>query len=522
MIILPGFIGGATSPAASSAASTTWTGASISDPTKWDVADNWTNGIPDANTDVVLTGSPAIDIYGFTDAVPTCRDLDASAFTGSIDVNCYGNNVTLNAGATFGLVTLMGTNIQFQPNGATVGQLYVGDPFTTVHQVLTFLGNLTIGSSSLIVLDVDVQLGSHTITIASNGVAEYVGVIVQNAGATFAWTTGKIVLATASTAFGSTGIMLYTAGSINPATITYPPMEVTGTGYVQWATAVPAASLLVDSGATVVIMQDDWFYTAEKGLHVAGDFTLLGELAAGNEDGDAVIGLNGRVVTVGGNFSASNATFAATAAWTLSVVGTAVMHTCAVAYCDASGGSTVDATDGGTDNGNNVNVTMPIAYNTAAVATHLSAVAVTGTVYWSTPIEPGYTGWRLFDGTLSGPWYQYQANVAAGTPVIAYNFVAPQTIGRFTITRHASDNTLPGSFLAQVSSDSTNGIDGTWTTVGTYTTDWLPEDTAETKSFMVTTPTASSWFRVKVTAKPRDAAYSGVYLDLDAMMLYKV
>ena len=66
--------------------------------------------------------------------------------------------------------------------------------------------------------------------------------------------------------------------------------------------------------------------------------------------------LNGCDWQVGGNFSADGQTLKATAAWTLTVTGSAMATGVTVAHSDASGGTEIEADDGTcTDAGNNVN-----------------------------------------------------------------------------------------------------------------------------------------------------------------------
>lgn len=69
-----------------------------------------------------------------------------------------------------------------------------------------------------------------------------------------------------------------------------------------------------------------------------------------------ISGLAGSVITVGGNFAAS-ASLVGSAAWSLDVTGTSVAHNATIAYCDASGGTALNASDNCVNGGNNINVT---------------------------------------------------------------------------------------------------------------------------------------------------------------------
>ena len=88
-----------------------------------------------------------------------------------------------------------------------------------------------------------------------------------------------------------------------------------------------------------------------QSITVSGDLELQSGCAIASD----AAAVNGASITVGGDCSFDGQTFAATASWTLVVSGTATAVDVAVAYSDASGGSTVNATSGCTDNGNNNN-----------------------------------------------------------------------------------------------------------------------------------------------------------------------
>ena len=78
--------------------------------------------------------------------------------------------------------------------------------------------------------------------------------------------------------------------------------------------------------------------------------------ASGFDFDSAADCMNGCSWVVGGNFSADSQTLKATASWTLSVTGTATATNVDVQYSDASGGTTIDASDGTcTNSGNNQN-----------------------------------------------------------------------------------------------------------------------------------------------------------------------
>jgi hypothetical protein len=125
--------------------------------------------------------------------------------------------------------------------------------------------------------------------------------------------------------------------------------------------------MVIDKSAGTVTFTDSWSadsFDCQAGtVDFNGDaFDTIGNftIGAGGQiisDADA---MNGVDITVGEDLSLSGQsgdllTFNATAAWTLSVTGTATASYVAVAHCDASGGTTVLAMDHCTNNGDNLN-----------------------------------------------------------------------------------------------------------------------------------------------------------------------
>ena len=80
--------------------------------------------------------------------------------------------------------------------------------------------------------------------------------------------------------------------------------------------------------------------------------------------------------------------------WTLSVTGSAVMRNVKLKNCDASGGSTVDATDNCLDDGGNVNINFgPYVTPPSCTASILDTSTVR--VQWTPNADPAASGWEL-------------------------------------------------------------------------------------------------------------------------------
>jgi hypothetical protein len=264
----------------------------------WSTAGNWTNGVPDATKNAVITGSGPVTI----DADGTFLTLDASAYAGTWDQHDYNalnahGNVTLGAGMSIvsGIVyILFNANAIFNTNGA---------PSTEGDYELAATCTLTLGSDVLVdYFDAGgvgcvVALGTHKLLFHSEGGAGSAS--LNSSGGTFTWGAGG-------------GIDIVEPSGLNqnasisiPASVTVPPLTVS-----------------LGSSGTL-------------GLNDGGAWTVTVA---------SLVLTGGAAVNIVAN-----------------VLGSAVAHNATITGSDFSAGSQLDASDGCVDGGGNTNVTFVVA-----------------------------------------------------------------------------------------------------------------------------------------------------------------
>jgi hypothetical protein len=291
---------------------TSWTGAFDTD---WQTAANWTNGVPDQDTDnVIVTGSNPITLSD----TALGKNIDFTGFTGSFDPGGTGfamrGNLTLSSGMT--MVNSPGVIFYTAGSITSAGQSIRG---LAIYE--NGVGTVTL-NDDLTLTDINVQnantlaMGDHTITFAATTSG---GISIANGGL-LTYTTG------AKFVFGD-GLALAAVSS----TAALPPIEV-GDSYV-W---IPGVDLTCDS----------WTQTGGTLEFYVADLTTVGNLSWTDV---TLVTLSGNTCTVGGNFVADNTDLDG---GIFDVTGTAVAHDAAINNCDFTAGTQLDASDNCTGAGN--------------------------------------------------------------------------------------------------------------------------------------------------------------------------
>lgn len=341
---------------------TTWTGTAGDG--LWATAGNWDNGVPDATKDVVIAGSAAISTTGGT---RSALSLDCSGYTGTISgtgwITTYGGAVTLNPLATFDVIFQIRSGT-FHPQGAHVRAAALGAAALT--STVTIASDYSCaGFGNAGWTGTTIALGANVITYDSGTAHSEPGL----GGTSWTWSAGgKLVIVGrgdgSSTYAQSIYLETYDSGTV------LPPIEITGTGFLQLAQGGSLGGLIVPSTITGVgLLPFDWNNAGTWDVAFTGDVAIDTALVGLDEDGETQIGLDSHNLIVAGNFAASNTDLAGATGWTLSVTGAATLAGGTVSNCDASGGSQLVVTDG-TDGGGNTNVSF-VAGASAAPARRL-------------------------------------------------------------------------------------------------------------------------------------------------------
>ncbi len=299
-------------------------------------ASNYSQGLPDATKNVSVTGAGTqIRTHGYPDYA--CKNFDMSAFTGSVGSLGAGDSIfitSLNGDFTFGAgaTTVYGPEVHIVANSTITcaGQgwfeeLDIEDGTTTLADDL-YVAYFDLQDGNTLVM------GDNDLIGHDDGYGDGFSLDFE-AGALITFGTSKILLGPAG---GITGELICDCS----ATATLPPIEVNGAGDVQLhGSLTKAQSLNVIACGSI----------SYNNLDIVGDVTL----SAGN-------GSCPSSMLVGGDFI-SNAIDLNSCTGT--VTGSAEAHNATISNCDFSGGTALDATDGCTDGGGNVNVNFGAVVN---------------------------------------------------------------------------------------------------------------------------------------------------------------
>lgn len=243
-----------------------------------------------------------------------------------------------------------GTTVQFYQYGTTE---FGAGAYTFDSLVLSAFDattDLTLDCSSNAVTSVTIE-GDLTIDIDSTG-----DVVIDNSGQSVVWDIQGDVIDQRTGA----GELIWTAGNASPEII------ATGAADVEWDWAGAEIGEVEVSKSWGTLLTLGGPLNCESILGTSGGLAMNGQTLT-TETADfgkgftfnpaAADSLNGCTMAISGGLEFNGQALNATATWTLTVGGAALaLGEGTVAFCDASGGTEIDATDGPwDDNGNNEN-----------------------------------------------------------------------------------------------------------------------------------------------------------------------
>lgn len=277
----------------------------------------------------------------------------AVAGGGELRVN-NGSLTTLSGTITVATLRLMGSGTMAAGTYDSANVLLLQDETAARTRVFggatTFTGDVTIRNTRTAAYTLDLDTNSANVRFGGAAVFD----IDSSGGIAFSMGAGSIQFD------GDITDQITGSGELDPDSATLliqgsADQDVDGCG-ATWG------DILMNKSAGTVTLQGGLagatFTGADGTLDPNGQtVTTTGDCiwSDGFDFASAADTMNGCSWVVSGDFTADNQTMNATAAWTLTVTGTAEMDDCDVEYCDASGGSSVDCYDS-VSGGDNVNL----------------------------------------------------------------------------------------------------------------------------------------------------------------------
>jgi microcystin-dependent protein len=143
-----------------------------------------------------------------------------------------------------------------------------------------------------------------------------------------------------------------------------------------------------------------------------------------------------------------------------------------------------------------------------------STTAPSGTVFYSSQYDATtYQSWKAFNGVYQNDCWITANGVTTGW--IAYKYTTQQTIGGYRVCGYINTSSILGSgytpypkaWTFMGSNDTTNGLDGTWTTLDTQTseTSW---GVGEKRCYKIKSPQPFQTYKLNITANNGYANYT--------------
>ncbi len=272
-------------------------------------AANWSNGLPDADTDAIIIGSGVGIIVDSGDYTITCKTLDMSGFDGS------------------------------------VGQILPDDGGTKILEV-NANGDVTLSADMTVVVPIDLHIDSGVCVLTDFGKVALNVVEVY----------GELTLTADLTITG----YLYTEGTVNQGAYDVIYDTTTFLSSLLPAGYFSAGGFFIHDGTVL-----NW--SAGAALEIVTGATVPGPTEIDGPTGvllPPIVASGDGALTLGGtgvhadSFLANDCDLATTSA--VNIENSAVAHDCAIATANFSGGTELDATDGCTDGGGNTNVNFGV------------------------------------------------------------------------------------------------------------------------------------------------------------------